>query len=232
MVKAKDMVRLSEELNDRLTAITSTTSSTDAASAFNNPSSSSALSTHYSLDARAEPEEATFIRSSLAQLGLSMPNAPVTQAMVKDEHKWTEELARELTSVLQGSNNVRPTATGKKHEGIMRERGIVALDEIWGAWNRARGIGACTRSYTIRQILTSFHRTHSTFNFPHRNTVGDNLYISTHPSPHVCIWLICPPHTTIHLNCVCSAACRVTRPGWTPHHRANCSGGADHNWLG
>jgi hypothetical protein len=50
----------------------------------------------------------------------------------KDEQKWYEELARELARVLQGSP-----------KGLMsaRRRGIVALDEVWGGWNRVRGIG-------------------------------------------------------------------------------------------
>lgn len=49
----------------------------------------------------------------------------------KDEQKWYEELARELARVLQGSP-----------KGLMNaRRGIVALDEVWGGWNRVRGIG-------------------------------------------------------------------------------------------
>jgi ESCRT-II complex subunit VPS36 len=107
MVKAKDMVRLAAELNDKLTA----TSTSKFAGTFGTSS---------------QPEEATFIRSSLSQLGLQMSNTPVTLDMMKDERKWFEELARELAGVLQG---------------IMKERGIIALDEVWGSWNRARGVG-------------------------------------------------------------------------------------------
>jgi len=99
MIKAKEMVSLAAELNEKLSATSS---------------------------AREEPEEATFIRSSLTQLGLHMDNAPVTLDMIKDEKKWNEELARELARVLQG--------------GLMRDRGIIALDEVWGGWNRARGV--------------------------------------------------------------------------------------------
>jgi ESCRT-II complex subunit VPS36 len=77
-----------------------------------------------------------------------MSNAPVTLDMIRDERKWIDELARELASVLQGrrngeggeSRNIRATGTG-----MMKERGIVALDEIWGGWNRARGIGTLFR---------------------------------------------------------------------------------------
>ncbi|KAK2460420.1 hypothetical protein APHAL10511_007585 [Amanita phalloides] len=78
-----------------------------------------------SLSAASEPEEASFIRSSLSQLGLQMPDAPVTLDMIKDERKWVDELARELTRLI-------PT--------LMKRRGVVALDEVWGGWNRARGV--------------------------------------------------------------------------------------------
>ena len=118
MVKWKDMVKLSQDLNERLTAASS------------GPSASSVGTGA----APVEPEEATFIRSSLAQLGLQMPNAPVTQDMVRDERGWLEELARELARVLEG--------TGSGKEGMMRARGVVGLDEVWGGWNRARGVGA------------------------------------------------------------------------------------------
>lgn len=131
MVKAKDMVRLAAELNDRLTAASSSAASPVT-------SDSSAPSLLSSLSPSAEPEEATFIRSSLSQLGLQMANTPVTQDMMKDERKWIEELARELARVLQGS----PSAT--EGTGMMRQRGIIALDEVWGGWNRARGVGMCS----------------------------------------------------------------------------------------
>ena len=110
MVKARDMVRLAQDLNERLSATASS------------PHSSSISS---------EPEEATFIRSSLSQLGLQMTDAPVTLDMIKDEKKWEEQLVQELADVVQGGNS------GK---GILRGRGIIGLDEVWGGWNRARGI--------------------------------------------------------------------------------------------
>lgn len=119
MIKAKDMVQLAEDLNERLTIATA----------------NSAQSYQTQSGVAAEPEEATFIRSSLAQLGLQMTNAPVTLDMMKDERKWMEELSRELAKVLQGSGNA------DKGTGIMKDRGIVALDEVWGGWNRARGVG-------------------------------------------------------------------------------------------
>jgi ESCRT-II complex subunit VPS36 len=117
MIKAQDMVRLAQDLNERLSASKS-------------PS---------------EPEEATFIRSSLSQLGLEMKNTPVTLDMIKDEKKWEEQLVRELAGVIQGS--------GPK-QGIMRGRGIVGLDEIWGGWNRARGVGTNTTRSASTFYLT------------------------------------------------------------------------------
>ncbi|KAF8884471.1 hypothetical protein BD779DRAFT_1612113 [Infundibulicybe gibba] len=130
MIKAKDMVRLAADLNERLTA--STTSSTTSG-----PSSSTTTwDSTTTLNPSTEPEEATFIRSSLSQLGLQMANTPVTIDMMQDENKWINELALELGRVLQGTNS--PTGTG----GMMKRRGIIAYDEVWGGWNRARGVGA------------------------------------------------------------------------------------------
>ncbi|KAJ2913201.1 hypothetical protein MD484_g7215, partial [Candolleomyces efflorescens] len=136
-VKAKDMVKLAAELNDKLTAAAAAAASS-ASSDNNNPT----------LD---EPEEATFIRNSLTQLGLqgtsttTLGGAPVTLDMMKDkdEQKWYEELARELGRVLQGSP-----------KGLMsaRRRGIVALDEVWGGWNRVRGIALLPPS-TLLSVL-------------------------------------------------------------------------------
>ncbi len=112
MIKAREMVRLAGELNDRLTAVTDLNVSSGG----------------------AEPETATFIRSSLAQLGLRMTDVPVTLDMARDEKRWYEQLARELAAVLQGSG-------GKNGAGMMGDRGIIPLDEVWGGWNRARGVG-------------------------------------------------------------------------------------------
>lgn len=138
MVKAKDMVKLAAELNEKLTAVTTAqaaaSSSTTAAY-----SSTSTLVT-------SEPEEATFIRSSLSQLGLQISNAPVTLDMMKDERRWFEELARELARVLQGGGTIASLSIRDRDRdsiggGMMKERGIIALDEVWGGWNRARGVG-------------------------------------------------------------------------------------------
>jgi len=119
MLKARDMVKLAAELNEKLTTVTASNSNTHLS---------------WSPYRSGEPEEATFIRSSLSQLGLQMSNAPVTMDMMKDERKWLEELARELGRLLLGSWN-------SGSNGIMKNRGVIALDEVWGGWNRVRGVG-------------------------------------------------------------------------------------------
>jgi ESCRT-II complex subunit VPS36 len=136
MAKAKDMVKLAADLNERLTASSSTTTSS---------SGTSGAPLTLGATTAVEPEEATFIRSSLSQLGLEMANTPVTQDMIRDERRWVEELARELAGVLQGS-------VSKGGGGMMKERGIVALDEVWGGWNRARGVGGCHLLFLVPSI--------------------------------------------------------------------------------
>jgi ESCRT-II complex subunit VPS36 len=130
MVKAREMVRVAEDLNERLSASSAAAAATATPNGTTTPSA-------------VEPEEATFIRSSLAQLGLQMQNAPVTQDMIKDERKWFEELAKELAGVLQGrSHNIsNGSKSGGDTGGMMKKRGIVGMDEVWGGWNRARGVG-------------------------------------------------------------------------------------------
>lgn len=144
MVKAKDMVKLAQDLNERLTAATAAAAqNTVAVEAQGTP-------------AVVEPEEATFIRSSLSQLGLQMTNAPVTLDMIRDERKWIEELARELASVLQGTGAITTKSAwdfkGEEGGGMMRKRGVVALDEIWGGWNRARGVALIPPSTFLQTI--------------------------------------------------------------------------------
>lgn len=136
MAKAKDMVRLAAELNEKLTTASSITPS------FASPASSTSV---LPLPSATEPEEATFIRSSLSQLGLHMSNVPVTQDMMKDEREWMEELAKELAGVLQGTS-------GSTRTGIMKDRGIIALDDVWGGWNRARGVALIPPS-TFLQVI-------------------------------------------------------------------------------
>jgi ESCRT-II complex subunit VPS36 len=126
MVKAREMVRVAGELNDRLTAVSELNTSSGG----------------------AESDTATFIRSSLAQLGLRMTDVPITLDMARDEKRWYEQLARELAAVLQGTG-------GKSGAGMMGDRGIIPLDEVWGGWNRVRGVGeaAYVLPYAPRWVL-------------------------------------------------------------------------------
>ncbi|KAI6125899.1 EAP30/Vps36 family-domain-containing protein [Pisolithus croceorrhizus] len=157
MVKARDLVQLAAELNEKLNASSTVAHTPGSASpspsfvvrpAASQPVTGSIFAVT-SLVPSAEPEEAKFIRSSLSQLGLQMTNAPVTPDMIRDERRWIGELARELAGVLQGTSDDTP---GQKPSGIMRQRGIVGLDEVWGGWNRARGVALIPPS-TFLQTL-------------------------------------------------------------------------------
>ncbi|KDQ50779.1 hypothetical protein JAAARDRAFT_141403 [Jaapia argillacea MUCL 33604] len=126
MNQTKKMVNLAKDLCIRWEAI-------EAKNAFN-PYPTAATPTASSSNTTHDKESAKFIRNSLSQLGLQLPNAPVTQDMYDDERRWVEGLAVELAGVLQGSQGMNSVG------GIMKRRGIVGLDEIWGGWNRARGV--------------------------------------------------------------------------------------------
>jgi ESCRT-II complex subunit VPS36 len=115
MVKAREMVRLAGELNERLTVTELNASSGGGG---------------------AEPETATFIRSSLAQLGLRMTDAPVTLDMTRDESSGTSNLRASSPPCCRA-------LVGRSGPGMMGNRGIIPLDEVWGGWNRVRGVGKC-----------------------------------------------------------------------------------------
>lgn len=90
------------------------------------------------------PEDAQFIiGSSMARLGLVAPTPATASAANAKEEKWVEDLAKELAVVLTGG----PTGASG---GLMHARGMIALDEVWGAWNRARGVGECLLSFLWR----------------------------------------------------------------------------------
>lgn len=144
MVKAKEMVKLAEELNERLT-VTSATTTTSLPLPSYGSASSQRLPDETTLIPSTQPDSANFIRSSLSQLGLQMSNVPVTLDMIKDERKWMEELAHELSDVLQ-----RPPKGGGK--AVMRPPCILPLDTVWGIWNRARGVALIPPS-TFLQVL-------------------------------------------------------------------------------
>ena len=89
-------------------------------------------------------EEASMLQSALVQLGLAAP--AVTPDMVRNEREYHKELACELGSVLLGQQGLlgpgcvvrdgRIPSTTYSDTG----RGILPLDEVWGLWNRARGV--------------------------------------------------------------------------------------------
>lgn len=125
-----------------------------------------------------EEAAATLIRSSLLRLGL--PTPALTPDMARDEAEYHRGLARELGGLLYDSseNNfakrpndqgkglmgrgrvlVRPDSTslpGAKdvHETERGGRGIVALDEAWCVWNRARGVALLPPS-TLLTVASS-----------------------------------------------------------------------------
>ncbi|KAK4684902.1 ESCRT-II complex subunit VPS36, partial [Tremellales sp. Uapishka_1] len=85
-------------------------------------------------------DDTTLIQTSLVQLGL--PSPALTQDMVRsaNDGKYFDGLARELSGILVG-----------KH-GIMLQRGVISLDEVWGLWMRARGVALLPPS-TLMSIL-------------------------------------------------------------------------------
>lgn len=84
------------------------------------------------------PEDAQFIiGSSMARLGLGGGQTNSEFGSGKQGGNGDEELAKELGRLLTGD------------EGLMRNRGMIALDEVWGAWNRARGIGTWSMAYLV-----------------------------------------------------------------------------------
>jgi len=75
-----------------------------------------------------EPEEARLVRGSLMSLGLSSTSSATSAIGGGGE----EELVQELAAVLQGSR--------RGGNSLIKDRGIVGLDEVWGAWMRTRGV--------------------------------------------------------------------------------------------
>lgn len=83
-------------------------------------------------DAGVGEEDQTFVRSALVQMGLPAP--AITKDQMDDEQEYLRSLAEELGLLLTGT---------KTRPGLMiggDGRGLVGSDEVWGLWNRARGI--------------------------------------------------------------------------------------------
>ena len=71
----------------------------------------------------------SLLHSALVRLGLPAP--AVTPEMVRDEKEYRAELAAELACVLRGTPDT---------PGLLGMRGVLTLDEVWGVWNRVRGV--------------------------------------------------------------------------------------------
>ena len=119
MIRAGDMVKLVQTLNSKLTQ------QQNQRSPPNGPGG----------PGQEDDETQTFIRSSLVQLGLPAP--AITPDMVADERKYLEGLANELGGLLTGKTG------GREDDGLMvgrQGKGLVGMDQVWGLWNRARGV--------------------------------------------------------------------------------------------
>ncbi|WWC89383.1 uncharacterized protein L201_004306 [Kwoniella dendrophila CBS 6074] len=119
MLRAGEMVKLANSINSKLL------------SSSNNDTSE---------------EETTMIKSTLVQLGLNQP--AITKEMIKDEKKFHISLAKELGQLLTGKINDE----SNKQEGLMigkNGKGVIALDEVWGLWMRARGVSLLPPSTLI-----------------------------------------------------------------------------------
>ncbi|KAI9639511.1 EAP30/Vps36 family-domain-containing protein [Dioszegia hungarica] len=133
MVRAGEMVKLAQSLNEKLLSSQRT-----------NPPIGSA-------EKAQQEKEATLIRTSLVQLGLPAP--ALTSDMVRSDHEYLEGLARELGALLTGHPGVK--GKGREVEGLMvgsKGRGVIGLDEVWGLWMRARGVALLSPA-TLISIL-------------------------------------------------------------------------------
>lgn len=135
MVRAGEMVKMAQTLNDKLLAQQRT-----------NPAVAGA-------EKAKQEEEATLIRTSLVQLGLPAP--ALTSDMVRSDREYLDGLARELGALLTGNQGKRK---GKEAEGLMvgrKGRGVIGLDEVWGLWMRARGVGELLSGICYPEIAPS-----------------------------------------------------------------------------
>jgi len=101
-------------------------------------------------DVGPQPDDpnSSLLQSALVQLGLAAP--AVTPDMVRSERAYHRELACELASVLLGPHGLLGAGSvvreGAGSNGnapdapLATGRGLVPLDEVWGVWNRARGV--------------------------------------------------------------------------------------------
>ncbi|KAH0834123.1 EAP30/Vps36 family-domain-containing protein [Lanmaoa asiatica] len=143
MVKAQDLVHLAAELNEKLGASNDgSTGSYTASPPTWTPSASGSITLPLVFVIHDD-----FASTALGARGSKIYTVFFGSARTR-ESGW-KELARELARVLQGSWDEGPE---QKTGSIMKERGIIGLDEVWGGWNRARGVALIPPS-TFLQAL-------------------------------------------------------------------------------
>lgn len=153
MQRARNMVDFAEALNAKLTR-------QEAAQAASDGSVSP-----------KDGEAANVIRTSLVRLGL--PSPAITSDMARDEFEYNLQLAKEFAGLLYSTsspilgrgtvlNTLQPisvpqTATAVQKSADTKEKGILALDEAWCIWNRARGV-ALVSPKQILAVVPFLHR--------------------------------------------------------------------------
>ncbi|KZV91861.1 hypothetical protein EXIGLDRAFT_836834 [Exidia glandulosa HHB12029] len=119
--QAKSMVALASTLSAKLQQQSAQSSLSSSPSSRSSTPLSSSTPT---------PDATSFIQRSLYNMGLTLSEGPVVQSSDSnssgDERRYLDELAAEVGGLLS--------------DGLMGGRGMVGLDEIWCAWNRARGV--------------------------------------------------------------------------------------------
>lgn len=158
-----------------------------------------------------------------------MSNAPVTLDMIRDERKWIEELARELAGVLQGRTG--DEKGGKS--GMMKDRGIVALDEVWGGWNRARGVGTSfIPTPSPRNYLKLSHSFNPTLDVPPCPPAPALPHLTANPLSHVRLGPLDPAYPVVHTRILRRAARLSPGAGGPEDDCGGCRGGGDDGWVG
>jgi EAP30/Vps36 family len=143
---------------------------------------------------KALPEDAQFIiGSSMARLGLVGPTPAAATSENGKEEKWLADLTKELAAVLTGSSG---------NGGLMKARGMIALDEVWGAWNRARGVGECLCKKKVLHSLTSFTSSYTAFNLHASVALITTIHESTNPHTSLPLQLESRTYSMVCTTCL------------------------------
>ncbi|GAA6018704.1 hypothetical protein JCM11491_001272 [Sporobolomyces phaffii] len=128
MKKAKEMIQVAQSINARLSA--STTAAAGGGGGGGDP-------------AAAKNAAASKLAStSLSSFGL-LSSVAVTADQSRSDLEYHHSLARELASLLQP----RVAPHGSHGPTLIDARGgVIGLDELWCAWNRARGVALVSPS--------------------------------------------------------------------------------------